>query len=98
MVSNTTLIVRAGDNHRSAVNARLAAESGMDFMLNQIRNVRLPLDTNEETMSANLTQALGNLLNTTANLASQSVTTSSNTVQMPPASTEALTLPCMASI
>ncbi len=75
---DTMLIIRAGDNHRSAVNARLAAESGMDFMLNQIRNIRLPLDTNEDTLSANLTQALGAFLDATPNLAGQSVTVSRN--------------------
>lgn len=76
LASSTTLILRAGDNYRSVVNARLAAESGMDFMLNQIRIIRIPVDTNEDTVSANLTQALGNLLNTTANVAGQSVTVS----------------------
>lgn len=76
MASNTMLILCAGDNHRSVVNARLAAESGMDFMLHQIRNIRLPQDTKQETLPTNLTQALGDLLNATANLASQPVTVS----------------------
>ncbi len=76
MASNTMLIIRAGDNHRSAVNARLAAESGMDFILNQIRSIRLPADTSEETMSTNLGEILGSLLNATANLQSQTVTVS----------------------
>ncbi len=83
LASNAMLTLRTGDNHRSAVDARLAAESGMDFMLNQIRSIRLPLDTTQETMPANLGQELGNLLNSTANLAGQSVTVSSNTVYVP---------------
>ena len=83
LVSGTMLNLRAGDNYRRAVDAQLAAESGMDFMLNQIRSVRIPQDTNQETMPANIAEALGALLNTTANLASQSVTVSTGTVYVP---------------
>ena len=83
LASNTMLILRAGDNHRSAVYARLAAESGMDFMLNQIRIVRLPPGTTQETMPANLAEVLGNLLNATANLGGQSVSVNGSTVYVP---------------
>ena len=83
LVSGTMLNLRAGDNYRRAVDAQLAAESGIGFMLNEIRHIRLPADTTEQTMPANLAAALAERLDATANLNAQSVTHDGSQVNIP---------------
>jgi len=50
----TNLNVRKGDNSRQAMDARLAAESGLAFLRCPLRHVRLPGDPTEPTLLADL--------------------------------------------
>jgi len=80
----TGLGLRAADNFRRTADARLAAESGMAFTIYQLRRVRLPADTTEATLAANLTTALGSRLDGTTNLSGAAVTNTGSEVYVPP--------------
>ena len=80
----TGLSLRMGNNFRRTVDARLATESGMAFTIYQLRRVRLPADTTEATLAANLTTALGSRLDGTANLGGAAVTNTGSEVYVPP--------------
>ena len=84
----TNLNLRKGDNFRKAMDARLTAESGLEFMLYQLRRVRLPGDTTDTTLLANLTAALGDRLDGTPNLAGITVTNTGSAACVPPVQLE----------
>ena len=83
LATTSTVNLSAGDNHRHRTKALLAAESGLAFILGQIQGLRLPASTTPETFTADLTQALGERLHGTANLAGASVTAVGSTVYIP---------------
>jgi len=70
------------------MDARLAAESGLEFMLYQLRRVRLPGDTTDTTLLANLTAALGDRLDGTPNLAGIAITNTGSAAYVPPVQLE----------
>jgi len=84
LASGAMLNLLAGDNHRRAMEAQLAAESGLAFILDQIGYIRLDPETTQETMAQNLAEALGERLNGTDNLDGQQVTASDTQVTVPP--------------
>lgn len=83
-ISDIGLNLRAGANQRSVLDARLAAESGMTFILFQFQDLRLPGNTTQEQLPAAIAEALGGWLDNTSNLNGQVVTLSNGTVIVPP--------------
>ncbi len=82
-VSATTLGIRASGNHRAAMDAQLAAESGLSFMLQRLGNIRLPGTTTQATFLANLQAAMAADMGGTANLAGGAIAIEGNAVQVP---------------
>lgn len=78
-----TLELKKSENLRTVANARLAAESGLDFALMHLMKARLPGTTTEATFPTRLQSALAERLNGTANLAGQSVYVVGTTVYVP---------------
>ena len=81
--SKTGLNLRAGANHRLATDARFVAESGLAFMLDRVKAIRLPGDTTEDMLLDDLCSALGANLNGTTNLAGSTVVQSEEEVLIP---------------
>ena len=81
--STTDIGLRKSENCRHADKARLAAESGLDFMFNVLESVRLPGSTTEETFCVNLRKALADRLEGTPNLAGGNITNTGNSVLVP---------------
>ena len=86
--------LRQSDNHRLIADSRLTAESGLAFMLVQLRQIRLPGTTTEANFADNLFQALGERLNETPNLAGQAVSTAGGTVSVPAVQLDSRTFSC----
>ena len=80
LASNT--LVQA-DNQTHVQGATLAAESGMSFMLDALRKVRLPGDTTQATFLPNLAAALGTRLDGGPNLDGGTVTNTGTAVLVP---------------
>jgi len=78
------LNARKSDNNQKAQAALLTAESGLHYMLMSLRDVRLPGTTTQETFIADLTDALGQQLDGTPNLAGQIVCNLGQSVLVPP--------------
>jgi len=81
--ASTDTNLRKSDNHRLVLDARLAAESGLAFTLKRLQDIRLPAQTTEANFLSNLTDALGERLDGTVNLGSQTVTNTSSAVAVP---------------
>ncbi len=75
--------IKQSDNYSNVADARLAAESGLSFMLNLMNDISVPGSTTQETFAENLRQAIACKLDGTANLAGQSVSATSMTVTVP---------------
>ena len=83
LVAITDSGLRQADNSRSVLNARLAAESGLEFTLHQLKRARLPGDTTEDTFLDNLCIELGRVLDGTPSLQGQIVTRDTQAVYVP---------------
>lgn len=68
LMNETTLSLRKAENLRSVQDSRMAAESGLVFMLRHLKEVRLPGDTTEATLIPTLQTVLAQRLNGTGNL------------------------------
>ena len=75
--------LQKGRNLADAQRARLAAESGLAFIVPHLRNLALSWTTTDSTLSANVAAALAGRLNGTANLAGQVVQRAGDTVTVP---------------
>ena len=71
------------DNHRWTTEAHMAAESGLSYMRQQIKDIRLPGNTDESTFAANFAPELSNRLNGTANMGGLTVSSSGSKVNVP---------------
>lgn len=69
------LELRKAANHRDGDEALMAAEGGLHFMMRCLKETRLPSSTTGETLIDDLTSALGQNLNGTANLNGAAVET-----------------------
>jgi len=83
LMSEVTLGLQTAENFHSAQDARMAAESGLHFMLYQLKKVRLPGDTTDATLIPNLRSALGQRLDGTTNLNGATVQNSGAAVFVP---------------
>lgn len=82
-VATTNLSMVSSNNYGQVTQARLTAEGGLGFLLHVMNPVRLPGTTDPNTFAANLSAALGQELNGTANLAGQVVAVAGNVVVVP---------------
>ena len=80
-IANTDL--RQCLNSRDAMNARLATESGLSFMLHVLDGVRLPGTTTQENFCENMRAALASCLDGTNNLGGNQVTVVGSSVFVP---------------
>jgi len=81
--SAANLSLRSSENYGGALQARLAAEGGLAYMLNRMDAVRLPGSTSQDSFPANLSAALSAEFDGTANLAGQHVGVSGADVVVP---------------
>ena len=79
---------RMSGNAADLQNARLAAESGLSFGIRTIRAARLPDDTDNSNVIANLVADLAGQLNGSGNLNGSQVTLVDGTVYLPPIRTQ----------
>jgi hypothetical protein len=86
LVVDTGLTALRSDNYRDSVSAQLAAESGFEFMLKAMDEVRVPETTTQTTFLEDCSAAFGEKLNGTPNLASATVRTDGSQVVIPPIS------------
>lgn len=81
--SFTNLNVVKSDNQDRAVDARLAAESGLQYMIDTLRTVRLPGSTTAGNLSDRLAEQLDDRMSGTGNLGTQNVSVISGDVYVP---------------
>ncbi len=93
-VAATDTNLSISNNCRSGMDAQLAAESGLAFMLERLRSVRLPNETTHATFASDLLAGLAQVLNGTANLAGQAVTNDGTTISVPDIQTDNGTFRC----
>ena len=86
--------VQQSHNQHLVMDARLAAESGLGFVLEHLGHIQLPTDTTEENLAANLCEKLGARLNGTANLNGTSVSYSDGVVSVPAVSVDGSSFEC----
>jgi hypothetical protein len=77
------LSLQSSRNYENAVQARMATESGLAFILHTLEDVRLAGSTTSSDFSDVLASVLGGRLNGTANLAGQTVSVSGANVVVP---------------
>ena len=75
--SMTSLELSKSANARHVMKAKLAAESGLEFMLLRVGNLLLPHDTTEANLLSNLSVALSEELDYTPNLTGAGITSTS---------------------
>ena len=83
MAASASSELKKGDNSRQAMETRIAAESGLAFMVHHMRRVRIPAETTEANFLLWVSAALGVRLNGTGALDGQSVSSTSQAVIVP---------------
>jgi len=81
--ASTFLELRKSDNISHTVRARMAAESGMAYMLVQMDMVRLPSDTTADTLIANLSADLADIFDGTADVSPTEIVTTATSITIP---------------
>ena len=89
--SSTILELRKSDNTCDTLQARLAAESGINYMLLKLDEVRMPVSTSSETLRTNLTAALVDVLGGTGDVAAGAITSTATTISVPEITVEGVT-------
>jgi hypothetical protein len=95
IASGTTVNIARSENMQKALNAQLAAEGGLQFMLQSLSNAKLPKDTDYDTLMANLATKLGEILDGTPNLGSSEVSGTEYTVTIPAITIEGAVFTCV---
>ena len=84
--SITELNSRKSSNSRDAMEARLAAESGLDYMLMLMHDMQVPETMTQTGFLEDFASVIGNRLTGTANLAGASIANTGTQVVVPPVS------------
>jgi Tfp pilus assembly protein PilX len=95
MASGTSVNLTRSENMQNALNAQLAAEGGLQFLLQSIASTDMPKETTQETLMGNLAAELGGILDDTANLSGAVVSAASTTVTIPAISVEGSVFTCV---
>ncbi len=93
--SQTSMNLAKGENFQRALEARMAAESGLAFMMQQLRAIRVRDGATGQDMATDLAQRLSDRLNGTADLNGQTVSCSGNTVTVPPIASGGQSFTCL---
>ncbi len=83
LATSVDLSAQKSDNYRHSTDARLAAESGLAFMLLVLRDLQLPADTSQDQLLSNLYAALSARMNGTENLGSASISLADGVISVP---------------
>lgn len=94
LATASLLEIRKADNSADVVRARLAAESGISYMRNEMDTLRLPNGTTAETLMAALYQALSARLSGTGTLAGASVSLVNGQIVVPEVSLPQASFSC----
>ena len=94
MTTSTLLELRKSGNVSKVLQARMAAESGMAYMLVQIEMIRLPTNTTEETLIANLATDLKDVFDGTVDVAPEMIATTSTSISIPEITTKRVQFSC----
>ena len=81
--SSTVLELRKSDNSADTLQARMSAESGLNYMLMKIDEVRMPAETDGDTLIANLTAEFVDVLGRTGDVAAAQITSTATTIWVP---------------
>ena len=95
MSSGTGVNLARCDNMQKAFKAQLAAEGGLQFMLQSISGAKLAKDTDYDTLMGNLAVALGEILDDTPNLGGSEVSGTEYTVTIPAISIDGAVFTCV---
>jgi len=94
MMAGANLNLKRGENLHHSVSAQLSAESGLQFLLLCLEDVRMPADTDGETFMANLAGKLADKLDGTPNLGDGTVCLSGTTIWIPAITVGMTTFSC----
>ena len=94
MMAGANLNLRRGENLQHSLSAQLSAESGLQFLILCLEDVRMPADTDAETFMANLAGKLAGKLEGTANLGSGTVYLSGAMIWIPAITVGVTTFSC----
>ncbi|MBT3199050.1 MAG: hypothetical protein HN350_03950 [Phycisphaerales bacterium] len=83
LASGINMNIARSENMQKVLNAQLTAESGLAFMLQAVSQTGVSRDTDYDTLMSNLATELGELLDDTPNLNSQTVSGDETTVTIP---------------
>jgi len=76
--------LRKANNQQDMLNARLLAESGMNYMLPRLAQLRLPYNTDEQTLAENLYLSASELLDGTGAMGGQGILQTASGFTTPP--------------
>jgi hypothetical protein len=83
--ASATMSAQIPKNERSAADAQLAAEGGLQFMRYQLGSVDIPTNTANANLLPAVTAELGRLLNGSSNMGGQTVQTTGGVINVPSA-------------
>ncbi len=83
MAITTSMDLKRSENFHHSLSARLAAESGLGFMLQHLDAVRMPSTTNQDNLIPNLANALSEAMNDTPNTNGQSISSAADLIIVP---------------
>jgi hypothetical protein len=93
--SGTSMNLARAENMQKAFTAQLAAEDGMQFMLQTISAIKLDRDTTYETLMTNLGTEIGELMNDTPNLGDAVISGTESSVTVPAIMIEGSAFSCV---
>jgi len=94
VTSGANSSVQKSHNQHLVLDARLAAESGLGFVLEHLRHIQLPTDTTEENLAARLCEKLGARLDGSANLNGSPVSYGDGMVSIPTIAVDGSSFQC----
>ena len=83
MAYNTTLSATQAGNEARALDARMAAESGMGYMLMELDGARVPTNTTGATLITNLAAELADLFEGSGNMVPGAIVSTSTSIFLP---------------
>ena len=98
MMAGANLNLRRGENLQHSLSAQLSAESGLQFLLLCLEDVRMPADTDAETLMANLADKLADKLEGTPNLGGGTVCLSGAMIWIPAITVGVTTFSCSVAV
>jgi len=98
MMSSVNMNLSRSRNLNNSLVAQLSAESGLEFLILCIEEVRMPSSTDADTYMANLAGQLGEQLDGTVNLNGQTVSFSDGMISIPAITVGMATFSCSVAV